>query len=120
MLVLAFLLAAATSPSAEPAPLPLAKQQAIRRYFDAKLFDGPSARWKWPKQQKDRGMYCGWVNARNRLGAYTGWTAYFVDFGPSGKVDHDVMLIDPKEVMTDVFSGVCTRQGYDVLNPPLD
>jgi hypothetical protein len=116
---LSFLILLAAA-AAATAPLPAARQQAIRRYYDAKLFDGSSARWKWPRQHRDRGMYCGWVNARNRLGAYTGWTAYFVSFDAAGKVKDDVMLTDPKDVITDVHAGICTRQGYDVVNPPLD
>ena len=98
--------------------LTAAQQATIKAYFDADLLDGASARWKWPALSKEKpGIYCGWVNAKNRMGAYTGWQPFYVSFdGPkikSGRLyangEHGVIL-----------EAFCKSGGYDYTTPPRD
>lgn len=95
-----------------------AQQTAIKSYFDAQMLDMPSARWKWPAvSEKKPTIYCGWLNAKNRLGAYTGWQPFFVEFDKSkvklGRLwedgAHDIM-----------FEAFCGDAGYDYTSPPVD
>lgn len=112
------ILAAALLLQATDAPPPPALQAKIKRHFDADLLDGPSARWKWPAMRKSaKGLYCGWVNAKNKLGAYTGWKPFYV-FEVNGKVDGE---IDDGQSSTAIMLDVlCTQKGYDITEPPRD
>ena len=103
-----------TSVNRIPGPLPSAKREAIFRHFDAALFDGRSARWLWPKQQAKSGVYCGWVNAKNRIGAYTGWKPYWVTFDEAGKVhDGNIVAEDDSRILLEAFC-----QGYEIKSAP--
>lgn len=65
-------------------PLPAATQSQIRRMMDREvLFDGLTARYEFPVW-KHPDIYCFRVNAKNRLGAYTGWSDFAVALGPGG------------------------------------
>lgn len=106
---------AALALQAAPAPPTKAEQAEIKRYFDAELLDGPSARWKWPARVS-KGSYCGWVNAKNRMGAYTGWKPFYfikLDNGkPAGGIAGSASSV--------MFEYMCTTQGYDLKSPPRD
>ena len=39
------------------------------------MFDGPSARWRFDKV-RNNAIVCGFVNGKNQLGGYTGWTPF--------------------------------------------
>ena len=54
------------------------EQAKVKAYFDGVLFDGPAARWKF-EAVKGGSQICGTVNAKNRLGAYTGWHGFIYD-----------------------------------------
>jgi hypothetical protein len=99
-----------------PSPLPVGKQAAVKAFFDAQLFDGISARWKWPAQRGSTAVYCGWVNAKNRMGAYTGWSPFYVLF-EGGRVTNGGIVDDGRKVMLDMF---CVKQGYDITTVPVD
>lgn len=47
-------------------------EPAVRRG----LIDPDSARFRWYPQMRDDGIYCGFVNAKNRMGGYTGFTLF--------------------------------------------
>ncbi len=66
--------------------LPPAAQGQIRRKMDREiLIDGASARYQFPLWRHPE-FYCFTVNAKNRFGAYTGWSEFVVALGPGGKV----------------------------------
>lgn len=92
-------------------------QRSIKSHFDAELLDGLSARWKWPAQRSPT-MYCGWVNAKNRMGAYTGWTPFAVLI-EKGKVKNGRLIGEPG-VVNEIYAGGCTKAGYDINEPPRD
>lgn len=78
------LLAAAT---VTERPVTPAEQGAVRRYFDGVLFDGQSARWRFDKVRGDL-FVCGYVNAKNQLGAFTGWKPFYWSKGDkTGGID---------------------------------
>ena len=83
-------------------PTPETAQAAVKSYFESRLFDGPAARYRffmpplhgWFHSTPDYpafvsysdnpGWYmCGEINAKNRFGAYVGYTAFFVQFSPT-------------------------------------
>lgn len=60
----------------------LAAAAAVRDQFDAELFDYPTARFRtviaaYPHDAKGARL-CGFVNSKNRMGAYTGWVPFAV------------------------------------------
>ena len=59
--------------AAVPAPV----QEQAKAHFDMQLFDGQSARWRFEGQVPETELVCGYVNAKNRLGAYTGFQPFY-------------------------------------------
>jgi hypothetical protein len=95
-----------------------AQQTAVKSYFDANLLDMPSARWKWPAVSEKKPMiYCGWVNAKNRMGAYTGWQPFYVVF-ENKKIKQGRLWDNGKnDIMVEAF---CGDAGYNYTTPPRD
>lgn len=81
-------------------------QAEIKEDFNSRLLDGESARYTWP-ERIDKRAYCGFVNARNRLGAYTGYQL-FMTFTKKGQ-PVDVRL---DEAPTHIIRTVCESLGY--------
>lgn len=116
------LMVAAALPSATFKPGPVSEQwkQVITKELDTRLFDGESARYKWPdvrpapRRDAENFVYCGWVNAKNRMGAYTGWKPYAV-FIDDGRLNVKAEGIGDS-VFIDTF---CGDFGYDYQHPPL-
>jgi hypothetical protein len=112
------LLLAATAVQKEAPPTP-ALQARIKRYFDADLLDGASARWKWPTHNFPNGLYCGWVNAKNRIGAFTGWQGFYVLIGDKGEIIKGGIAVD--ESAAGWYADMCSQaKGYDITSPPRD
>lgn len=66
-------------PPPPPDRAPTASEQnRAKAAFDLVAFDGPSARWRFEVTRKGY-LVCGYVNAKNRLGAYVGWTPFTYD-----------------------------------------
>lgn len=107
--MLALLVAAAVT------TLSPALQRSIRNHFDTVLLDGPSARWKWPAAKNGK-LYCGWVNAKNTMGAYTGWTPFYVIVEGSQVAAGG--LIDNQRTVAQLMREKCQESGYDVETPP--
>ena len=103
------------APTKPPAVvIPTTKQALIKAHFDNVLLDGLTARWKWQLQRHPQ-VYCGWVNGKNRLGAYSGWKPYYVVFGKSGKVEQGEIVGDgDNTIMLDAF---CNSWGYNIVSP---
>jgi hypothetical protein len=51
------------------------EKTSAKKHFDSILLDGPAARWKFT--HKSAGFVCGFVNGKNRAGAYTGWQPFY-------------------------------------------
>lgn len=94
-------------------PVSKARQQAVRTYFGAALVDAPSARWRWPNQERDRDFYCVWINAKNRMGGYTGWEIHAVQFR-DGKPGALTITL---ENMGNGDRSKCDELGYDTSGP---
>lgn len=64
----------------EPAsvPFPEEGQKAVMALAEGDLFDAESARWRWPDYVEGRKVYCGYLNAKNRMGAYVGFKPFMV------------------------------------------
>jgi hypothetical protein len=85
-----------------------AAEEAVRRYFEGRLIDPESARYTF--RRPVRGsivayyryagvLMCGTINSRNRMGGYTGRSAFFAYFDPNnpdrvvaGEMDEDRQL----------------------------
>lgn len=65
------------SPDAPKQPTP-AQFADARRVLEDRLFDYPAARFRTVRANDF--MICGEVNAKNRLGAFTGWKRFGVSF----------------------------------------
>lgn len=74
------LIAAVSLVAGSPPPRPL--QTGIRNKLDLELLDGASARFKWLPLKNSKGFYCGLLNAKNSLGAYTGFKPFLAEFDP--------------------------------------
>lgn len=102
---------------------------AIMKAADAKLLDGASARFKWPPELQRTGVYCGWVNAKNKLGGYVGWTPFVSvgghQDGPKGDGSYDVGELDlgssdPTDISNTIIGKFCPSAGYDISTVPTD
>lgn len=59
-------------------PVSAADQSRTKQHFNRTMFDGPSARWQFAYKKGDF-LICGFVNGKNRFGAYVGWTPFLYD-----------------------------------------
>lgn len=110
-----------------PYSLSLANKRDIIAQVKDKLLDGESARWRWPKHVAEFGLYCGFVNAKNRMGAYTGFTPFMVlggvGDGPKATGQFKVFSAtlatdDPSDGDTVVVNKMCADKGYDLSSIP--
>ena len=94
---------AASQPSFAPKPVSEADKAEIKRAADKIMFDGPSARWDWPKRLHPD-VYCGSVNGKNRLGAYVGWQPFLW-------TQNELRIIGPGDSRV-VYEALCSSAGY--------
>lgn len=93
-----------------PGPGPVTPDQIAeaRSALDERLFDYPSARFRDVRGSSV--AICGFVNAKNRLGAYSGWkrfAAYSDEDGGSG-----LYLDDPDDGSDDIMiDAACGEDG---------
>lgn len=104
-------------------------KSAIMQAADAKLIDGASARYKWPNEDRGGVVYCGWVNAKNRMGGYTGWSPFISvgghEDGPKGDGSYAVGQIyigsDNNEGADNaIIAKFCPAAGFDTAHVPAD
>lgn len=81
-MILSALIFTASATAIPNRPVKPEEQSEARKAFDEIAFDGPSARWRF-EHVKNNALVCGYVNAKNQLGAYTGWQPFI--FGLSDK-----------------------------------
>lgn len=111
----------------EPYPLSArAKADIIRQVKDS-LLDGESARWRWPLHQPKWGFYCGFVNSKNRMGAYVGFVPFYVSGGvgdaPKSTGEFKVFMKgiatpDGTDVESEIVYKMCAKEGYSLTNIP--
>lgn len=92
----------------------------IRRVFDREMLDYPSARFRDVHVTVNldvpapRGAYlCGYVNGKNRMGAYTGWQ----QFVASDYLDGSVTLRTGDEIMDALVDVPCGEGGNHASDP---
>lgn len=95
----------AKAPVATPA-----LQAKIKKAFEFELLDAPSARYYWPNVMKQE-FYCGFFNAKNRMGAYSGWKRYVVTF-ENGKADKPIVFSSDDTIFTPTLTRACDDAGY--------
>lgn len=78
--MISMMLAAALATQALKPPSE-AQFQAARAALNEQLLDYPSARFRDVRGSES--MICGYVNSKNRLGAYTGWSRFAAYAGGS-------------------------------------
>lgn len=100
-----------------PADLSPADRQAVVSAVQDHLYDGESARWRWPPLTTDAGGYCPWVNAKNTLGAYTGFRQIVVLGARLNDGRYEVSQV-PLDLSPDAVARLCRRWGYDTDAPP--
>ncbi len=96
-------LASQASPPTTAPPAGSAQFVVAQRLLDERLLDYPSARFR--DVRGDERILCGFVNSKNRMGAYVGWTRFAVTFFTE---EPRVMLDDPDgadDVLLDAFCG---------------
>lgn len=98
VLLLIMQLAAAVFEPATPETYRIAFQE-----IDAKLIDGTSARFRDVRASRTR--VCGMVNARNRMGGYTGWQPF------SALIVDDEAVVSIGEDEADMIAIFCTGEG---------
>jgi hypothetical protein len=112
-----------------PAPYPLTERNKadIVRQIKDKLGHGDTALWRWPLHQRKYGLYCGWVNAQNFFGEYTGWKPFMVIGGVSSASDStgeftvhvsEIESGGPSIDAAYIIASMCPKNGYDLSGPP--
>lgn len=81
-----------------PRPISSAEQRRITAHFDEILLDGPSARWRWGDVKQGH-IACFRVNAKNRMGGYTGWQRYTFDL----ETGEEASFEDQQALLTRLF-----------------
>lgn len=101
------------------ANIPTPAQQAIiKNAFEDVLVDAKSARFRWP-EFIGTVTYCGWINAKNSFGAYTGWKQYFIFVRTRN--DNKKFFVDGKPLIADgtahgeTATDMCIYNGYSPL-----
>ena len=94
-------------------------EAAVRR----DLKDPDSARFRWNPEVRDNVIYCGFVNAKNSYGGYTGFKLFllFHEFNPEGKLVA-MMYSDPVYSSTRNGTSIgdmvkaqkCSEKGYNL------
>jgi hypothetical protein len=100
-MIFASLVLAAATATFTPRPLSPAEKASIMRQADELMFDGPATRWQWPERRNAK-FYCGKLNGKNQLGAYTGWRLFYVNEGAFNIIDKE----------GSVYEGLCGAYGY--------
>ena len=112
-----------TAASALPSkPLTVAHKKQIAAAVTEKLKDPDSAKFRWPAVQ-EWGLYCGWVNAKNSYGGYTGFKPFMITGGVGGGPKSDGSFLIMSTDLGDgddasVVETMCRRHGFDLSGPP--
>lgn len=104
-------------------PLTAAHKKQIASAVKQQLKDPESAQFRWPAPHKF-GLYCGWVNAKNSYGGYTGFQPFMImgGVGDGPKSDGSFLVMDTTigssgDDQTIVLK-MCSDHGFDMSGPP--
>lgn len=86
----------------QPRLLPPAIRTQIQRKLSIRALDGPALRFIWPTQQHPF-VYCGFINGKNRMGAWTGYLTFIAGINDDGTLD-EVLIDEPTR---------CEEYGYN-------
>lgn len=99
-------------------------KQIIARAVKDQLKDPDSAKFKWPAPLKF-GLYCGWVNAKNSYGGYTGFQPYMVigGVGTGSKSDGKFLIVGDVTIGSGdddlmIVYKMCSEHGFSMEEPP--
>ncbi|MFL6727878.1 MAG: hypothetical protein ACJ8FS_15390 [Sphingomicrobium sp.] len=104
-------------------PLTAPEKALVEHAIRAELIDPDAARFRHNLFRTSEDQYCGLVNAKNRMGGYTGYKVFSVNFTKSGGVikqvtDVTVVATDngdePGGVLGMITTSGCAAAGYRV------
>lgn len=97
-----------------PGPVTDAIVRDAKAALDSRLLDYPSARFR--DVRGNALLICGFVNAKNRMGAYTGWDRFaYVDLG-----EEPYLLVDDADQTDDLMlDALCGNDGRRLAGPDL-
>lgn len=114
LLLLAAHAALAQSEPRTPAPVTDRIVADARDALDRRLLDFPSARFR--DVRGNALLICGFVNAKNRMGAYSGWDRFaYVDLGD----DPYLLIDDPDETDDILLDALCGEDGNKLTGDDL-
>jgi hypothetical protein len=125
MLLLAMAVAAATAPKKMQTPSAQMRGAIVAKVGD-KLMDGASARYRWPKEDFEGALYCGFVNAKNSYGAYIGFRPFMIlgahANGPNGDGSYKIFAATITGIERDndtaIVAKMCGEAGFDLASLP--
>lgn len=120
--VLLIIFASLAATAASSAPLRPADKATIAKVVKNQLKDADSAKFRWPAPRAF-GLYCGWVNAKNSYGGYTGFEPFMVTggIGDGPKSKGEFLAFDATIGSDDdlaIVLKMCAEQGFDMSKPP--
>lgn len=87
-----------------PGPVTPSLLAGAKTALDERLLDYPSARFR--DVRGDDKVLCGFFNAKNRMGAYTGWARFgYVALGNAPKLYVESADDESADIMLDAFCG---------------
>ena len=103
-----------------------AERKVIVGEVGDQLADGVTAQWRWPAFSPGGkawigSTYCGWVNAKNKFGAYVGFRPYMIvaeRIHPPKFTASFGGIVGSSEIMDAHITKACAEAGYDLLAPP--
>jgi len=97
----------------QPRPITDAEKAMIRQAVKKKLIDPGSAQFRWNTRVSHSVVYCGFVNSKNRMGGYVGFTAYEVMVD---RQTNSIALVDLQEDDGDLYviTKMCGERGYNL------
>lgn len=104
-------------------PITDAEKAAIRAGVSRQLKDPESARFRWlPNKAGDN--YCGYVNARNSYGGYTGFAPFMVLMADGTKGPVAIFIgmgtANPSSIDSRVAFETCMEKGINMRAPTVD
>jgi hypothetical protein len=107
-------------PSPKPTPFSSKEKAQIEKFVKDELADPQSAQFQW-YIPVDEMIYCGRVNAKNKLGGYVGFTPYQIlyvrDRGQIA-VTTTTLIMDPEIIEHQVSFKICLEAGYPIQSAP--
>jgi len=97
-------------------PLTKVERLAVEKTIREELKDPESAKFyhmDYPYPGPTSG-YCGYVNARNSFGAFTGKQLFYVFVNQSEAISLDISQSTGQPLPQDVLAAACASSGYDI------